>query len=235
MGFTHRNKRRELTFGDAELRKLWIAIDKPDFPATEPLRLILKLAILTGQRNTEVCGARKSELRLDVANPRWVIAGARMKRKNEDQVVYLSKQAAQLFSQAMKLSGDKTFVFPGATQGRRKGEWRQDHIAQESVSRAMASLCKVAGVENVHLHDMRKAITSWLAERGERPDILDMILHHGSKNVTTTHYNFATMEKLLRAAWQAWADHVERIAREGSGAEVVPMPAKLNRRARPRA
>jgi integrase len=219
MGFTHKNKRRELTFGDDELAKLWTAIDSDAFTATEPMRLILKLAILTGQRNTEVCGARKSELKLDIANPRWVIPGERMKRKNEDQVVYLSTQAAELFRRAVKQSEDKTFVFPGSAHGRRKGTWRQDHIAQESVSRAMASLCKVAGVENVRLHDMRKAIASWLGERGERPDILDMILHHGSKSVTQTHYNFASMEKWLRAAWQAWADHVASVQRVASGAE----------------
>ena len=226
MGFTHKNKRRELTFGDAELAKLWAAIDSEEFTATEPMRLILKLAMLTGQRNTEVCGARKSELRLDVANPRWTIPGSRMKQKDREQVVYLSTQAAELFARGMKLSGDKMFVFPGAAQGRRKGEWRQDHIAQESVSRAMASLCKLTGVENVHLHDMRKIITSWLGERAERLDILDRILHHGSKNVTETHYNFASMEKWLREAWQAWADHVVQIARQGaSDSNVVPLRA----------
>ena len=221
MGFTHKNPKRKLTFGDAELGKLWSAIDSDEFTATGPMRLVLKLAILTGQRNTEVCGALKSELRLDVANPRWIIGGERMKRKDENQNVYLSAQAAELFKRAAELSSDQTFVFPGATQGRRKGEWRQPHIAQESVSRAMASLCRVAGVENVHLHDMRKAITSWLGERGERPDILDMILHHGSKNVTKTHYNFSTMEKWLREAWQAWADHLLEVAERGVGASNV--------------
>jgi len=230
MGFTHKNKPRE-KFKDpkqseVQIAKLWSGIDSEEFTATEPMRLVLKPAILTGQRNTEVCGARKPELHLAIANPRWVIPGERMKRKDHDQTVYLSTQAAELFRRAVELSSDEMFVFPGATQGRRKGEWRQPHIAQESVSRAMASLCKLVGVKDVHLHDMRKAITSWLAERGERPDILDRILHHGSKNVTTTHYNFATMEKLLRAAWQAWADHVVQIARPDSSAEVVPMRTK---------
>jgi len=212
MGFTHKNPKRELAFGADELARLWLALDSDKFTATEPMRLILKLAILTGQRNTEVCGARKSELHLDVANPRWVIPGERMKRKDEDQTIYLSTHAAVLFKRAVELSDDKTFVFPGASQGRRKGEWRQPHIGQESVSRAMASLCKVASVENVHLHDMRKAIASWLLNRGERPDIVDRVLHHGSTKVTDTHYNFASFDKWLRDAWQAWADHVERIA-----------------------
>ena len=224
MGFVHTNERRKLTFGDAELAKLWTAIDSEEFASTDPMRLVLKLAILTGQRNSEVCGARKTELHLGVANPRWVIPGERMKRKNQEQVVYLSTQAAGLFARAMELSGDKTFVFPGSAHGRRKGEWRQPHVAQESVSKAMAALCKVAGVEDVHLHDMRKAITSWLFQRGERPDIVDRILHHGSKNVTETHYNFASMDKWLRDAWQAWSDHVVQIASQGaSGPKVVAL------------
>jgi len=225
MGFTHKNPRRKLTFGTAELAKLWTAIDSDKFTATEPMRLVLKLAILTGQRNTEVCGAHKPELHLDVANPRWVIPGGRMKRKNEDQTVYLSTQATELFKRAVDFSHDKTFVFPGATQGRRKGEWRQPHIAQESVSRAMASLCKVAGVENVHLHDMRKAITTWLLENGERPDIVDRIVHHGSKKVTDTHYNFASFEKWLRAAWQAWGDHIAGLATGADQNKIVRLHA----------
>lgn len=212
MGFTHKNPKRELTFGADELAKLWLAIDSDRFTATEPMRLILKLAILTGQRNTEVCGAHKSELHLDVANPRWIIPGKRMKRKNEDQAVYLSKQATELFKRALELSSDKMFVFPGSSQGRRKGEWRQPHIAQESVSRAMAAVSRIAGVENIHLHDMRKAIGSWMLNHGVRPDIVDRVLHHGSTKVTDTHYNFASFEKWLREAWQSWSDHVERIA-----------------------
>jgi integrase len=90
----------------------------------------------------------------------------------------------------------------------------------------MASLCKLAGVEDVHLHDMRKIITSWLGKRGERPDILDRILHHGSKNVTDTHYN-GSMEKWLREAWQAWADHVWEITGQRVGSSnVLEMPKR---------
>jgi len=68
-------------------------------------------------------------------------------------------------------------VFPGVTQGRRRGhEWRREH--QETVSRAFARIAKVAGLENVRLHDMRKVLTSWLAEHGHAaPEMLDAILH----------------------------------------------------------
>jgi integrase len=57
------------------------------------MRIILKLAVLTGQRESEVAGALASELHLDTANPRWRIPSERMKRKNREQIVPLSTQA----------------------------------------------------------------------------------------------------------------------------------------------
>ena len=46
MGFTHKNKKRELTFGDDELAKLWTSVDSDEFTATEPMRLVLKLELV---------------------------------------------------------------------------------------------------------------------------------------------------------------------------------------------
>ena len=98
LGFTYQAKPRNRVLTDNELGKLWRAIDSEDFGATEPMRILLKLALLTGQRNSEVAGARISELTLDSANPMWRIPGERMKRKNREQVVPLSPLAAELFS-----------------------------------------------------------------------------------------------------------------------------------------
>jgi integrase len=91
-------------------------------------------------------------------------------------------------------------------------EWRQEHIGQETVSRAFSRIAAVAKLKDIRLHDMRKCITSWLAEHGHAtPEVLDAILHHGRKGVTGTHYNFALYERQVRSALQAWADHVEAI------------------------
>ena len=222
MGFTHKNEARERKLTDDEIGRLWRAIESQEFGATPAMRLILKLAMLTGQRNSEVAGARPSELHIDqsVANPYWHIPGARMKRKDRDQYVFLSKQARELFAQAAELAGNSEFAFPATTHGRQVEDQKREHITQESVSKAWARAAQLANVENAHLHDMRKAITSWLGERGERSDVLDRILHHHTghhtglrSSVTDTHYNFSIMSGPLRDAWQRWADHVEATAR----------------------
>lgn len=221
LSFTYRTKRRDRVVNSEELRALWRAIEGPDFGSTPGMRIILKLAILTGQRNSEVAGARKSELKIGaaVANAHWHIPAVRMKRKDRDQYVFLSQQARALFDEALALAGDNDYVFPATTFGKHIEGEERTHIGQESVSRAMAKACELAGIEDLHLHDMRKAITTWLGDQGERSDVLDRILHHHSghstnqrSSVTETHYNFSVMAGPLRDAWQRWADHVDQVA-----------------------
>jgi|SoiMethySBSTD1v2_1073268.scaffolds.fasta_scaffold350284_1 integrase len=227
LGFIHSSQARKVVLTDAEMARLWNAIDSPEFGASEPMRIILKLAVLCAQRNSETAGPEKSELRLDGANPRWTIPAHRMKRKTDDQIIPLSAQAAALFARAIELAGDSKFVFPGSTHGRRKGKaWRAEHIGQESVSRAMAKAREVAGIDDVRVHDLRKCVTTWLAERFERPDVLDRILHHGRRGVTGTHYDFSVLEGPMRSALQRWADHIWEITGQNSASDNVVQLAR---------
>ena len=228
LGFNHVSAPRKIKLSEKELARLWKAIDSPEFGATEPMRIILKVAIFTGQRNSEVAGTERSELKLDGPDqPLWTIPARRMKRKKDDQIIPLSAQAAAMFSRAIEMAGDSKFVFPGTTHGRREGHaWRQEYIGQESVSRAMAKLREVAKVKGIRVHDMRKVLTTWLAERRERPDILDRILHHAPRGVTSSHYDFSVLEGPLRAAFQRWADHIWSVAGENEQASNVTPFAK---------
>ncbi|MGE0056010.1 MAG: tyrosine-type recombinase/integrase [Hyphomicrobium sp.] len=231
MGFTHKNKPRDRVPTDDEIKALWSAIESPEFDAFPSMRLVLKLAILTGQRNSEVAGAKKSELQIGakVQNPRWQIPKERMKRKDRDQYVFLSTQAAELFREAAASAGDDPYVFPAKDD-------RSEHLAQDSVSHAFARARELAGIENLTLHDMRKAITTYLGDRGERGDVLDRIQHHHSghatgnrSSVTESHYNFSVMQEPLRQAWQRWGDHVERVV---AGTVRAPKSLQLNEAAR---
>lgn len=211
LGFNYSGKARRRVLTDTELRKLWHSIDNTP-TVSGAMCHILKLAILTGQRNSEVAGMEVAELKgLGTAAPKWVIPAHRMKRKNEDQNVPLSKQAAEIARQVLTKAGG-IHVFEGSTHGRVGGKWRQNFVANNTVSRSMGKVTKRAGLSDIHLHDMRKCVTSWLAEHGHAtPEVLDAILHHGRKGVTGSHYNFALYEGQVRKALQIWADHVWQI------------------------
>jgi integrase len=209
LGFTFQAKPRNRVFQDGELKKLWHALDiGPGL--TEPMRIILKLNALVAQRVGEICGAQVSELQLDTANPKWRIPSERMKRKNREQIVPLSKQAVVLFKRAIELSEGSQFLFPADTKRTEVGkETRKPHINRESVSRAMARACERIGLKDGHAHDLRKTVTTWLREHKlVGSDVCDLILHHSRRGVTASHYDFSTLEGPVRKALQDWADHV---------------------------
>ena len=222
LGFTVQSKPRNRVLSTPELRTFWHAVDAgPNL--SEPMRIILKLAILTGQRESEVAGALVSELHLDAANPKWRIPSERMKRKNREQIVPLSSQAVTLFKRAIELSNGSHYAFPAdKTRARIGTQTRRPHINGESVSRAMARLRERAGLDDARVHDLRKTVTTWLREeKFVSSDVCDLILHHARKGVTASHYDFSTLEGPVRQALQAWANHVEAVARGDDAASKV--------------
>ena len=241
LAFTYQGPPRERVLSDAELATLWRGLDA-GHGLSEPLRIILKLCVLTGQRESEVAGARRDELRLDGDRPLWRIAGTRtvdgervegrMKAKRE-QIVPLVPSAVALFRRALELGRDREWVFPAET-ARLTGERartapRKPHINGESVSRAMARLRDKIGLEDARVHDLRKTITTWLREAGVSRDVCDLILHHAKQGVTGSHYDFSTLEGPVRRALEVWASHLQAVfagnAQAAAGNVVAFKPA----------
>jgi integrase len=76
-------------------------------------------------------------------------------------IVPLSTHAVALFKRAVELSNGSRYVFPADTLRVRKGkEARMPHIHGESVSRAMARLRERLGLDDAHVHDLRKTVTT---------------------------------------------------------------------------
>lgn len=206
---------------DRELSALWHGMRSNDALLTEPMQLVVLIAMLTGQRRAEVCGARVSELRLEGAAPVWIIPGdakragkvvkGRTKNRRE-QVVPLSRQVVDLWARAVQLANGHECAFPAnVTQSKTKGRTRTPHLNPESVSQAMRRSRGPLAIDDARLHDLRRTMATWLGEQGVRPDVIDRVLNHAARDVTRRHYNFAGMDGLVRSAMQSWADHVWRV------------------------
>ena len=230
---------RTRTPSDAELATLWAAVEGQSGKPSQSMRLIIQLAILTGQRRTEVAGAHRSELHgLETDLPTWVIPGDENNRgkiiegrtKNgREQHVPLSRQSTELFGKALALSKDKEFVFPADISKVKIGQApRTAHINGDSVTMAVRRLRATAGVGDISIHDMRRAISNWLKNEGFSREVRDLILNHKDPSVTEAHYSStARMEKQVRAALQAWADHIWKITGQSEQAlNVLPMPSR---------
>ena len=215
LGFTVQSEARDRVLSDDELAKLWSAVETYTGMATAT-RNIFKIALLTGQRISNVAGARVSELHgLDTDKPLWRIPAKKMKRKNREQIVPLSRQTAALFRQAVAAEGVKDYVFPADLSRVKLGQGPMvPHIRRDSIAHAMDRLRVGLSLGDARVHDFRRCVVTWLREHQiASTDVCEMILHHAPQDVLGRHYDWSVLEGPVRIALQAWADHVDAISR----------------------
>ena len=204
---------RTRTPSDAEIGLIWNSLDKTNNNLST--NIIVRLAFLLGQRRTEVAGMRVSELNLDQAE--WHIPGETIARgvrvdegrtKNgQTQVVYLSTQALDLINLAMRETRVGDYLFPADSRAK-----ELPHIHPDSVTQAMGRLRERFEIEDITIHDTRRAISNWMGENGHPREVGEKLLNQKAQGVHARHYaNSVRMEKQCREAWQAWGNHVETL------------------------
>ena len=121
-------KPRERVLSEQEIRAFWRGLNTG--PLSVGMTRILRLALLTGQRRSEIAEAQKSEFNFHEAT--WTIPSKRTKN-GVTHIVPLSPRALSIVQEACADS-QTDFVFPGRPAGHR------DAINPHAVSRAMARL-----------------------------------------------------------------------------------------------
>src|SRR5262249_24138794 len=76
------------------------------------------------------------------------------------------------------------------------------------------------------LHDIRRSVSTHMAEIGIQPHIIEAVLNHasGHKAGIAGIYNRATYAREMKSALAVWADHVRAIV-NGTERKVVPLRA----------
>ena len=193
---------RERVLNAAEIKAFWHGL------AGGPLGLrierILRLALITGQRRSEITEAPKTELDLSGADPSWTIAGMRAKNSVMHRVP-LTPMAVEAFSAAVADSGT-TFVFPGRATS-------EAAIDPHAVTRAMSRLMADLGILDATVHDLRRTVGTNLARLGVSKDIRARILNHveGARSVTDAVYNQHEFWVEKRAALESWEAELRQI------------------------
>ena len=210
---------RSRSLSEQEIRAFWNGLDKAKMaPGT---KLALRLALVTGQRIGEVCGAMKSEIDLDKAE--WLIPARRVKNRR-DHSVPLSPMAVKLFRQAFELSGELPFLCP--SRPRSKLVIRQQHLATHGVGHAMQGALKELGLEEnpATPHDLRRTVASHMAAMGIGENVVARVLNHASeigKTITGAVYIRHSFAAEKRHALEAWAAELERIIEDNKQATNV--------------
>jgi integrase len=187
----HKDKSRERVLNDDELRRVWLAADKIGYP----FGVFVKMAILTGQRRSEIAGMQRDELR----DGNWTLPGERTKN-GRVHVVPLSRHALELIEQQPCIS--ERFVF--------------SVLGDKPISgfhNAKATLDRIASVDGWTVHDLRRTTASGMAKLGVSLIVIEKVLNHVSGSLAGIvgvyqRHEFAA-EK--RAALEKWAEHVDHL------------------------
>jgi integrase len=191
----HKEKARERTLSDDELRAIWLACEA----IADPFARAVQVMILTGARRNEASHMQQSE----IVGSEWVIPGERVKN-GHTHVVPLSEQMRIILRSMPRLQGcDHVFTTHGSVPIR---DW----------ARAKARISAAANIpeSSWRLHDVRRTCASGMQRLGVPVHVIEKALNHVSgtfRGIVGTYQTHDYPDEVANA-FQAWGDHVERLA-----------------------
>lgn len=206
---------RDRILTDDELRFAWNAAGKEGWPFGP----IVKIMILTGQREGEVAGMRRTELDLTGDNKLWTLPPGRVKN-NERHTVPLPGAAVDIINSLPNIKTMGGFVFAGHEGKPVSGFSR----AKDRIDEAIAEAAEKPLPDWV-FHDLRRTVASGMARLGIQLPVIEKVLNHksGTFRGIVGVYQRHTYEAEKRVALDAWASHVERIVSGKQSDNVVPI------------
>ena len=211
--FDAKQTKRDVTLRLDELAVVWRTLDNPEQCKSDPVIIAaMKLLILTGQRESEVCEAEWAEF--DLAAGLWRLPTERTKTKRA-HLVHLAPQAVAILQTLKTITGKKRHAFASPLK-------RGQAINGRSVNNSLLTMFKGGKLPNVtqcHVHDFRRTLITRLPDLGFEPFIGHKIANHVLSGVFA-HYNHNSYEEQREAGLKAWALRIEALA---TGLNVIQM------------
>jgi len=193
-------KPRQRVLSDDELRAVWKATEKLDYPWRHFYRLLL----LTGARKTEVSDARWGEFDLDGDKPLWTIPEARFK-SGRKHIIPLSADAVALLAGMPRwLEGDYLF---STNHGR---------IPLNSFSKAKTRLDVLVAAELGRVpepfvvHDIRRSVRTRLSQLRVPTEVAELVIGHALKGLHAVYNQHDFLDE-RREALELWAARLRSI------------------------
>lgn len=170
----------------AELAHFFEALEE----VPEPAKSFFLLCLLTGARRSNVLAMRWSDI--DLFEAIWRIPAADAKA-GEELEIPLTPEAMATLKQCKTTAGASEWVFPA--------ESKSGHY--EEPKRAWATLQKRAGLEDLHIHDLRRTMGSWLVRTGANTAINAKALGHKSMQAAAVYQRIADTDPVREAMERA--------------------------------
>ncbi|MBY5357249.1 tyrosine-type recombinase/integrase [Rhizobium leguminosarum] len=221
---------RDRILTDDEVRLLWLASGTIGYPFGPMARLLL----LTAQRRSEVSGARWWEMELAGNDQQWIIPPERSKNRKEHFVALAAETLREIEAlPKIRPAEDEEPIFLFTTTGvtkvsgygraKRNIDAEMLKIAREEAEALGQSAAKVE-LEPWTFHDLRRTAASGMARLGVPVHVVEAVINHRSGSIkgVAAVYNRYDYAEEKRAALIAWADHVKRLAINGTDASNAP-------------
>ncbi len=192
--------------------EIYLMSKQLDSVATYPtIRLALRMILLTLVRKSELIEATWDEI--DFENAIWTIPKQRMKGR-KPHVVYLSRQAVDIFIALHTCAAGSKFVLPSRYDANRC----MSRTTLNRITQIVAERAKTAGVplEPFTVHDLRRTGSTLLNEAGFNRDWIEKCLAHEEGSSSRSIYNKAEYAEQRRHMLQEWANMVDAWAKEGA-------------------
>jgi integrase len=209
-------RERTRVLSDDEIVALWQVTGELGFPFSQIIRLLL----LTGQREFEVGELPWSEL--DLENRTWSNPGGERTKNGRAHDVHLSDLAREVIDSIPRFADNTNFVF--SKNGKRPVVSYSD--AKERIDVRMAEL--LGEVPGWTFHDLRRTCTTGMARLKVPPHVADKVLNHKSgtiRGVAAVYNQFEYSDERVDAL-DRWGKFVEGLVDpDKAGSNVVPLRA----------
>jgi integrase len=199
-----------------ELPRLAQAINEEP---NESARFALWLYLLTGARKTEILQAQWADVD-------WTRAELRLPDTKAGRVHYipLSAPALALLREIPREDGNPWIVPGRGPRGATADEKAKAPAHLVNISKPWGRVRKVAGVEDVRLHDLRRTVGSWLAQAGNSLHLIGRVLNHSNQSTTAVYARFG--EDSVRVALEQHGARIMGAAGLAPTAEVTELPTR---------
>ena len=154
----------------------------------QDIRDFVMLSLLTGARKTNVLSMSWADIDLRAAI--WTIPGEQSKN-SQAHTIPLTEEEMQILKRRRKDQEKERQRKPQTPDQAHNhfvfyGTGRTGHLVEPK--RAWNSLLKRAEIENLHLHDLRRSMASWMANSGANVALIQSAMNHKDLKTTLTVY-----------------------------------------------
>jgi integrase len=194
-----KERRRDRVLSTDEIATLWRSLESPNLPISLPIRLALKLQLVTAQRKGEVIGAEWNEF--DFHEGVWTIPAEKAKNGMPHRVP-LSPLARTVLDEIAANRNESDWLFPSPKN--------DAPVGGQSVDHAMRKHREPLGTGDATPHDLRRTAASHMTSIGVSRLVVSKILNHAEPGVTAV-YDRHSYDSEKRAALDAWSNRLEEI------------------------